>query len=98
MTRIIYTWHVAPEKLERFIETWIRTTNRIHKEVKGAQGSFMLQSDKDTKEIKTIAKWDSLSDWENFWNKSKHYQMESMHKLGERVSVEIFKEIDDFTR
>ena len=98
MIRIIYSWKVEPEKLEFFVETWKRTTNRIHEEVQGARGSFMLQHDKDTREIKTIARWDSLDDWKKFWHDSNHSQMQSMHDLGERVSVEIFREIDDFTR
>lgn len=98
MIRIIYSWKVEPEKLELFIETWKRTTNKIHEEVQGARGSFMLQSDKDTREIKTIARWDSLDDWKKFWQESNPTQMRSMHDLGERVSVEIFREVDDFTR
>ena len=98
MIRIIYTWNVEPENLEQFIEIWKKTTNKIHDEVKGARGSFMLQNDKDGKEIKTIARWDSLEDWKKFWHEGNHSQMGSMHDLGERVSVEIFKEVDDFTR
>ncbi|WP_431122302.1 antibiotic biosynthesis monooxygenase family protein [Flagellimonas flava] len=97
MIRIIYSWKVAPENLDAFIKTWTRTTNKIHEEVKGAQGSFMLQGEADGSQIKTIAKWDSLEDWQQFWNDSKPTQMQSMHDLGERVSVEIFKEVDDFT-
>jgi len=98
MIRIIYNWKVEPKNIEHFIESWKTTTNRIHKEVKGARGSFMLQSEKDVQEIKTIARWDSLEDWKRFWQESKPSQMQSMHDLGERVSVEIFKEIDDFTK
>ncbi|TMU57127.1 antibiotic biosynthesis monooxygenase family protein [Flagellimonas algicola] len=98
MIRIIYSWKVAPEHMESFIKTWKRTTNKIHEEVKGAQGSFMLQGEADSSQIKTIAKWDSLEDWQQFWNESKPTQMQSMHDLGERISVEIFKEVDDFTR
>ena len=98
MIRIIYSWKVAPENLKLFVETWKRTTNRIHEVVEGAKGSFMLQSEKEKTEIKTIAKWDSLDDWKKFWNESKPSQMQSMHDLGERISVEIFKEVDDFTR
>lgn len=98
MIRIIYSWKVEPEKLELFIETWKRTTNKIHEEVKGARGSFMLQNDKDIREIKTIARWDSLNDWKKFWHDGNHSQMGSMHDLGTRISVEIFKEVDDFTR
>nr|WP_298996192.1 antibiotic biosynthesis monooxygenase [uncultured Allomuricauda sp.] len=98
MIRIIYTWSVEPEKLNLFIETWKKTTNTIHEQVKGARGSFMIQNDNDTKEIKTVARWDSLEDWKNFWKGNNKTKMESMHKLGHRVSVDIFKEIDDFTR
>ncbi|WP_422858172.1 antibiotic biosynthesis monooxygenase family protein [Flagellimonas sp. S174] len=98
MIRIIYTWSVEPEKLNLFIETWKKTTNTIHEQVKGARGSFMIQNDNDTKEIKTVARWDSLEDWKNFWKSNNKTKMESMHELGHRVSVDIFKEIDDFTR
>ena len=80
-----------------FIESWKKTTNKIHKEVKGARGSFMLKGEEDPREIKTIARWDSLSDWKKFWQEDKHSQMGSMHDLGERTSVEVFEEIDDFT-
>lgn len=57
----------------------------------------MLQSDEDQTTIKTIAKWDSLDHWKKFWHESKHAQMRSMHDLGKRISVEIFREVDDFT-
>lgn len=98
MIRIIYSWKVEPEKIDLFIETWKTTTNTIHKEVKGARGSFMIQNDEDPGDIRTIARWDSLDDWKSFWQESKPSQMRSMHDLGERVSVEIFREIDDFTK
>lgn len=98
MIRIIYTWTVAPEQLDGFIETWKKTTNKIHEEVEGARGSFMLQNAGSNTEIKTIARWDSLEHWERFWKDSRPSQMDTMHDLGERVSVEVFKEVDDFTR
>ena len=98
MIRIIYSWQVEPENTALFIETWKRTTNKIHEEVAGARGSFMLQSDKDAREIKTIARWDSLGHWKKFWQDSNPGQMRSMHDLGERVAVEIFREVDDFTK
>ncbi|SHG19482.1 antibiotic biosynthesis monooxygenase family protein [Flagellimonas flava] len=98
MIRIIYNWKVAPEKKDRFVQTWKSTTNRIHEEVTGARGSFMLQNEGNPEQIKTIARWDTLSDWEKFWQDSKTSQMQSMHELGERISVEIFREIDDFTK
>ena len=98
MIRIIYNWRVEPKNLEQFIAIWKKTTNKIHKEIKGARGSFMLQNNTDTKEIKTIARWDSLEDWKRFWQDSKPAQMSAMHDLGQRISVEVFNEIDDFTR
>lgn len=98
MTRIIYSWNVPLENLELFIETWKKTTNKIHEEVQGARGSFMIQNEEDPTLIKTIARWDSLDDWKQFWQDSKPSQMSSMHDLGERVSVEIFREVDDFTK
>lgn len=84
--------------MEPFIETWKKTTQKIHVDVKGARGSFMLQNEEDSTEIKTIARWDSLEDWKKFWHDGNHGQMQSMHELGERTAVEIFKEVDDFTR
>lgn len=98
MIRIIYSWKVEADNLAAFVETWKRTTNSIHEEVEGAQGSIMLQNDQDTTQIKTIAKWDSLDQWKQFWQDSNPTQMGAMHKLGRRVSVEIFREVDDFTR
>ena len=98
MIRIIYNWKVEAENLDQFIATWKTTTNKIHEEVAGARGSFMLQEEEDPTQIKTIARWDSLDHWKQFWQDSKPNQMQSMHDLGERVSVEIFKEVDDFTR
>ena len=98
MIRIIYSWKVEPQNLGPFIETWKKTTNNIHEEVKGARGSFMIQNKKEKGKIKTVARWNSLQDWKKFWKESKHTQMGKMHELGKRVSVEVFKEIDDFTK
>ena len=98
MIRIVYNWRVQPENQDQFIETWKKTTNKIHEEVKGARGSFMLQNDEDPTVIKTIARWDALNDWKQFWQDKKPAQMQSMHELGERTSVEVFKEVDDFTK
>ena len=98
MIRIIYSWNVTPENLEIFTETWKKTTNRIHVEVKGARGSFMLKDIEDPYVIKTIARWDSLEDWKVFWHENNHGQMHKMHKFGKRVSVEVFEEIEDYTK
>ena len=98
MIRIIYNWKVQPENIDLFIETWKRTTNKIHETVKGARGSFMIQGHEDPTAIKTIARWDTLADWQQFFQGSNPSQMLSMRDLGERISVEIYREVDDFTR
>lgn len=98
MIRIVYSWKVEPQKIELFIETWKRTTNKIHEEVKGARGSFMIQNHEDPTAIKTVARWDALEDWQRFFQGSNPSQMLSMRDLGERTGVEIFREVDDFTR
>lgn len=97
MIRIIYSWKVTPENLDRFMDTWKLTTNKIHEEVHGARGSFMLKSAEDPTSVKTIARWDTLEDWQQFWKGSNPGHMRSMRDWGERLSVEVFEEIDDFT-
>ena len=98
MIRIIYTWRIGEDKLEAFIKVWKKATNKIHREVKGARGSFMLQNEKNKTEIKTIARWDSFDDWKNWWQDRTPDQMKTMHGLGERINIEIFREVDDFTK
>lgn len=98
MIRVVYRWHVTPENFEEFKKIWSITTNRIHESVTGALGSFMLRSFKDEAEVITIAKWDSLESWKNFWGNENPKEMEAMRKLGNRISAESFEEIEDFTR
>ncbi len=76
---------------------WSTTTNRIHDSVIGARGSFMLRSIENVTEVTTIAKLDSLESWDNFWGSENPKEMESMGKLGKRVSAEAFEEIEDHT-
>ena len=97
MIRVIYNWLVDVEKQDLFTETWKSTTNKIHKTVHGAQGSFMLKNTENPKEIKTIARWDSIEDWRAFWQNNTPSQMQALHKLGQRISVETYEEIDDYT-
>ncbi len=98
MIRIVYSWKVPTENVDLFIETWKVTTNKIHEEVKGARGSFMIQNHEDPTEIKTVARWDALEDWQRFFQGSNPSQMLMMRDLGERTGVDIYKEVDDFTR
>lgn len=98
MVRVIYKWDVPPENFEAFRETWNATTNRIHESVKGAQGSFLLRSAEDESNVLTIAKWDALADWKRFFVNQNPESMQAMRKLGERISVDAFEEIEDHTK
>ncbi len=98
MVRVIYRWQVNPKNFEEFKKIWSVTTNRIHESVAGAQGSFMLKSFENETEVLTIAKWDSLESWKDFWGKANPKEMETMRKLAKRISADVFEEIEDFTR
>lgn len=98
MIRVIYRWQVKSENYDQFKKIWSKATNHIHKSVSGAKGSFMLKSFEDETEILTIAKWNSLESWKNFWGNENPEQMKAMRELGKRISVEVFDEIEDYTR
>ena len=98
MIRVIYRWRVAPENVNAFREIWRVTTNHIHDSVAGALGSVMLKSYEDESEVLTIARWESFESWKRFWGNADPKEMEAMHKLGKRVSAEVFEEFEDYTR
>ncbi len=98
MIRVIYRWKVEPENFEAFKEIWRATTNRIHESVPGALGSFMLRACESESDIWTVAKWDSIESWEKFWGNTNPEEMEEMRKLGKRISVQAYDEIEDHTR
>lgn len=98
MVRVIYRWKVESENFEDFQKAWSEATNRIHESVAGAKGSFMLRSYENETDVRTIAKWDSVESWKHFWGNKNPKDMETMRKLGKLISVEIFKEILNFTR
>jgi len=98
MVRVIYRWKVKEKNFEEFRKIWDKTTNSIHENVDGALGSFMLRGSEDNQEVLTIAKWDSIESWKKFFEGSNPTQMQGMRELGERISVEVFDEVDDFTK
>lgn len=98
MIRVIYRWEVRPKDFEDFKRVWCATTNRIHESVPGALGSFMLRASDDGSEVLTVAKWESTELWKRFWGKQDPEEMREMRRLGKRVSVEAYDEIDDYTR
>ncbi len=98
MIRVIYHWKVEPENFEKFRETWRAATNQIHASVPGALGSFMLKGHESESEVLTVAKWESFESWEKFWGNTNPEEMDDMRKLGKRISVEAYSEIEDHTR
>lgn len=98
MIRVIYTWQVEKHNFKAFNAEWRKATNIIHQTVPGALGSFMLQGMESSDHVITVAKWDKLESWQAFWNTQTPEEMRSMHKLGKRVSVVAYDEIEDFTR
>ncbi|MCB0195592.1 MAG: antibiotic biosynthesis monooxygenase [Anaerolineae bacterium] len=97
MIRVTYKWKVKEEDVAEFKAAWAATTTAIRAGTPGARGSFMLQSHQDPTLFITIARWDKLEDWQAFWDAAHPPQMETMHALAERLSVESFEEIDDHT-
>ena len=98
MVRVVYRWQVLPQNFDAFRGTWRITTNRIHETVPGAQGSFMMRSIGNESEVITVAKWDSLAEWEKFWGNKDPEEMKGMGALGKRIAVETFEEVEDYTR
>ncbi|PTY36960.1 hypothetical protein BGP77_06655 [Saccharospirillum sp. MSK14-1] len=98
MIRVVYRWKVTEENFATFQDVWSRTTNHIHDTVPGALGSFMLRSAENKTDVLTIAKWESMEHWKAFWVADNPSQMTGMREIGERISVEAFDEVDDFTR
>ena len=97
MIRVIYRWEVRPKDFEDFRRVWTTITNRVHESVPGALGSFMLRSSDSDSEVLTVAKWESMESWKKFWGQKNPEEMQEMRKLGKRVSVEAYDEVDDHT-
>ena len=97
MIRILYEWSVDPANIAAFRTAWQQTTRQIHADVKGARGSFMLQDANSPGRILTVARWDSIEDWQAFWKQDDPEEMQVMRSLGERVSVTVYDEFADFT-
>ncbi|MCC2605710.1 antibiotic biosynthesis monooxygenase family protein [Planctobacterium marinum] len=95
MVAVIYRWRLPQSDLSQFAKIWRETTSHIHKTVKGAKGSTLFRSLEDEQEVYAIAKWSSYEDWLRFWNKETPVEMEHMHLIAERVSVEVLSEVDD---
>jgi len=81
MIYVIYDWSVSQEKLNQFLEVWSQTTQAIHRAVDGALGSFCLGGIDDPRTVKTIAKWESLAQWQFFIQTAKSGPMKALHDI-----------------
>ena len=95
--RVVYTWRVSAENHMEFVAAWKQATTSIRETVRGARGSVMLRSRDNPERITTIARWDSVEDWQSFFQGDVPEKMNKMHELARRISVEAYDEIDDFT-
>ena len=98
MIRVLYRWKVTPENFEEFRKMWRDTTNHIHETIPGALGSFLLRSSTDPEKVVTIAKWDSMESWQNFYQGEDPEQMRGLRTLGARLSVEAYEEVENQTK
>jgi heme-degrading monooxygenase HmoA len=61
--RAIYRWRVRPGRDDEFVRTWVRVTEWIRANVKGARGSLLLRSRDNPDEYVALARWDSFEAW-----------------------------------
>ncbi len=97
MIRVVYKWKVKTDKIEEFRIAWEGATTSIRQNTSGARGSIMLQSHQNPTEILTIARWDHFEDWKSFWERQSIPEMQKMHSLAERLSVNSYEELEDHT-
>lgn len=97
MIRVVYRWKVQRADVAKFKTAWARATTAIRESTTGARGSIFLQSHQHPTEFVTIARWNKFEDWRAFWENETQTEMQIMHSLAERLSVETYEEIEDHT-
>ena len=95
--RVIYKWRVEKANQSKFIASWKRATTVIRETIDGARGSVLHKSQSDPSIFVSIARWNKHEDWQAFWNDTTHHEMDEMHALAERISVDACEEIGDYT-
>jgi len=95
--RVVYEWRVTPENIPAFRQAWRQATTKIHESVPGARGSFLIQDVNEPGHILTVARWQSLQDWQTFWKAENPPQMLRMRDLGQRLSATAYEEFADLT-
>jgi len=83
-----FTSTIYSERLSsQFLQAWLNTT------ILGFIVAFPTALI-----INPIAKWDSVESWKTFWGAERPKEMAVMQKLGSRISVNVYEEVEDFTR
>ena len=97
MIQVIYRWQVKNGQEQTFARAWTQGTRVIRATFKGARGSVLLQSQRDTSNFVGIATWERLEDVQAFWS-SAHPDPEAFRIVSETgtfLSREVCDEIQD---
>jgi heme-degrading monooxygenase HmoA len=97
MIQVIYRWQVKNGQEDTFARAWTRGTRVIRATFKGAHGSVLLRSQRETSNFVGIATWERLEDVQAFWS-SAHPDPEAFRIVSETgtfLSREVFDEIQD---
>jgi len=97
MIQVIYRWQVPAENRDAFIAAWAATTRKIRATTSGARGSFCITGVEDPTEIITIARWNQLDQWREFFKVAKSATMAEMNRLATLLSAAAYEQIGDFT-
>ncbi len=95
--RAVYRWRVKPGREEAFARAWAQATKTIRANVKGARGSMLLRSRRDSAEFIATARWDSFEEWQAFMQ-SEPADPEAfrvMSAAAQMLSAEVFDEVED---
>ena len=93
MIRVVYRWRVEQERQEEFARWWHEGTLRIRDANPGAFGSVLCRSTSDPALLVGIARWNSRSDLERFWQRTGKIEFAG----STMETIEILDELDDLT-
>ena len=89
----INRWRVNSGEEEAFAIAWARVTKTIRAKAKGAQGSMLLRSRRDSAEFVIASHWDSFQDWQGFMQSDPSIGI--LSKSAQMLSAEALDEVDD---
>jgi len=93
MIRVLYRWRVDEKRQEQFARWWHEGTLRIRDGNPGALGSTLCRSTSDQALIVGIARWESRSHLQRFWERTGKVEFPG----ATMEAIEILDELDDLT-